>query len=433
MSSSKRLLALSLIVVVVSAGCGGGSTKNCTPVNAPNTAAEINSASVAAVSGANVLPLTVNGSTCAANSYQNKPCVSVTICKAGSSGATDCQTITDVLLDTGSYGFRVFKQAVTNSALLADLNAANVAAPGGGNLMECAQYGDGSAQWGPVVNADVVLGGEPAVTVPIELIDSTYGAVPSSCPSPATDPADGGFNGILGLGLFASDCGAGCAKSASVGVYFSCAASNSTSCPGSKAPIASQVTNPVSALPVDKNGVIMELPAVAIGGAPSASGYLVLGIGTASNNAPPSSVAMYAADPNFGEFSTNFNCNSYSSFVDSGSNALFLQAPSGLPDCSTTDANAAGWFCPTTVQAFTATTVGNGSGNQVAVNFNIGNFLQLADSGNNVFAEIGADGGFGSSGTEVFDWGLPFYLGRNVYVGIENSSSTLGTGPYWAY
>jgi hypothetical protein len=58
--------------------------------------------------------------------------------------------------------------------------------------------------------------------------------------------------------------------------------------------------------------------------------------------------------------------------------------------------------------------------------FQIGNASSLFSSPNNVFIELG--------GTDTsFDWGLPFFLGRNVYVGIEERTSGLGTGPYWAY
>ena len=151
-----------------------------------------------------MLPITVNGSLCSAAfnaTYPNKPCVSVTVCTPGTS---TCQTINDILLDTGSYGLRIFNQVLT-------VPLTQVTVPSG-NLANCVQYVDGSADWGPVQSADVVLGGEPAVTVPIQVINASFGTVPAACGTPDASPAVAGFNGILGVGLFAEDCGPGVCK-----------------------------------------------------------------------------------------------------------------------------------------------------------------------------------------------------------------------------
>jgi hypothetical protein len=59
----------------------------------------------------------------------------------------------------------------------------------------------------------------------------------------------------------------------------------------------------------------------------------------------------------------------------------------------------------------------------------IGNFRSLVvNSSHNVFSNIGGNGGNG-----FFDWGLPFFFGRNIYYGSEGSASSLGSGPYYAY
>ena len=365
----------------------------------------------------NVLSLTVNGSLCSSannSSYPNKPCVSVTVC---SPGTQTCQTINDILVDSGSYGLRIFQSVLTGVAL-------QQVSSSSGSLTECVQFADGTADWGPVQTADIVLGNEPAVTVPIQVIDSTFGTVPASCGTPDTSPAGAGFNGILGIGLFAEDCGPRCAAVANNGLYYACSGST---CTPTTASLANQVQNPVAHLPVDNNGVILQLPSIPPGGTTSVDGSLILGIGTQSNNTP-GAVTAYPANSS-GDFTTVFNGITFSrSFIDSGSNGLFFDnsSLSTIPAC--TSGIAFGWFCPSSTQSLSATNRGFAGSPSGAVPFQIGNAAILFSSVNNVFMELGAP----SPGTS-FDWGLPFFLGRNVYVGIEGKTSSLGTGPYWAY
>jgi len=360
----------------------------------------------------NLLTVTVNGGV-APGGYPNEPCVSVTVCSPGTS---TCQTINDILLDTGSYGLRIFKSLLTVSL--------TPVTNGSGSLTECIQYADNSADWGPVQLADIILGNEPAVRVPIQIIDSTFSGY-NSCSLNGqytldTSPSEAGFNGILGVGLFAEDCGSGCTSDAGNGMYYTCGGSN---CSGTTVSLLSQVQNPVALLPQDNNGVIVQLPSINLGGSPSVNGFLVLGIGTRSNNMPPSSVTVYPADPSTGDFKTFFNSPpDKDSFIDSGSNGLFFDKDSisALKVCGD-------WFCPTSTQPLSATTKGYTGSPSGTVSFQIGNADTLFQTSNNVFIELGGPEPDG------FDWGLPFFLGRSVYVGIDGTTSSLGTGPYWAY
>ena len=356
----------------------------------------------------NVLSITVNGSLCSTNSsYINKPCVSVTVCTPGTS---TCQAIDDVLLDTGSYGLRLFKQVLSVSLVQATGNP--------GSLAECVQFGDGSSEWGPVQIASVILGNEPAVQVPIQVVDSTFGTAPSSCKNADQSPADAGFNGILGVGPFAQDCGSTCSNSAGNGMYYGC---NGATCSGTAVPLSDQVQNPVTLLPQDNNGVIIQLPSVPEGGLPSVNGSLMLGIGTQSNNVP-SVVTTYTLDQ-YGEFITTFNSHLYSSFIDTGSNGLFFPSSRMLPNCK----DYSDWFCPSSTTSLSSTITGASGSPSGLVSFLISNFDSLISSPNNVFVDIGGNwvGGF--------DWGLPFFFGRVTYIGLEGSASSLGNGPYFAY
>ena len=391
-------ISLLILILGLGTGCGGGG----------GSGSSGGGGAPPPPNGDNVLLVTVNGSLCSTNSYLNKACVSVTVC---SPGTTTCQTINDILLDTGSFGLRVFGQAMNVSL--------SPVSSGPGFLAECIQYADGSSDWGSIQMASVILGNEPAVQVPIQVIDSTFGTVPSQCGIPHQSPSEAGYNGILGVGLFAHDCGSGCATGVNNGVYFSC---NGKNCTGTAVPLDNQVQNPVALLPVDNNGVIVQLPSVSAGGAPSVDGSLLLGIGTQSNNMP-SGVTAYTASQ-FGDINTTFNGTSYQGVIDTGSNGLFFST-SLLPNCP---APNVGWFCPSSTASLSATNMGASGSPSGVVSFQIANLENLLNSSNNVFSDIG-----GNAPDLLFDWGLPFFLGRNIFVGLEGRGSSLGTGPYWAY
>jgi hypothetical protein len=367
--------------------------------------------------GANVLPLTVNGATCGsgAGAYANKPCVRVTLCLPGTS---TCQLVDDILLDTGSYGLRVFKQVLPFSLPLAP--------SGSKTLAECIQYLDGSSHWGPVATADVVLGGEPSIRVPVQVIDATFASGQTVCTNPETSPSSAGFKGILGVGPFAEDCGSGCAAIANNGVYFAC---DLAGCTGTTVPVTSQVPNPVASLPADNNGVIVDLPPVQLGGQLSVEGSLILGIDTQANNASAGATA-YPGNTSTGDIHTVFDGQAaVDGFLDTGSNGLFFAAPSSgaLPTCPSPGQF---WYCPAQTTSLSATNSGWGGSPSGAVSFSVGNALTLFGSGNDVFRELGGPMPQGAG----FDFGLPFFLGQPVFVGIAGAKpSGLGAGPYYAY
>lgn len=339
---------------------------------------------------------------------------SVTIC---SPGTATCQTIPNVEIDTGSIGLRLIASQVT-------ISLPQVSDGKGNRLGNCIVFADNSYLWGSVAMADVEMAGEKASSVPIQILgDSTFAAVPGACNSGgiADDTISTlGANGILGIGVFRQDCGPACVSSTLPNNYFSCP---STGCVGTTAPLASQLQNPVWMFPQDNNGFQLTLPAIAATGAPSVSGSLIFGIGTQSNNAL-GGAKVYTTD-NTGSYSVSYNGTSYSnSFVDSGSNGIFfLDAGTlGLLECPVNT----GFYCPNTPQTYSVITTGaNGAAGTVV--FNIANGNSLFATGNSAFNNLGGDNG------PSFDFGLPFFFGRTVFIGIEGQNTPGGAGPYWAY
>ena len=139
----------------------------------------------------------------------------------------------------------------------------------GAPVAECAQFLDGFT-WGPVQAADVKLAGEQASAVPIQVIGASgFRRFPPTAPAPA--PPRTRSPAWAPTASWASACsgriaGSACAfvGSANPGLYYECP---SLGCQTTAEPLTKQVQNPVWLFPTDNNGVVIQLPAVPIGGA----------------------------------------------------------------------------------------------------------------------------------------------------------------------
>ncbi|MDR3099263.1 MAG: DUF3443 domain-containing protein, partial [Paraburkholderia sp.] len=278
------LFAVLLALTAGLAACGGGGGSSGSDSNAGGSG-DTSSLPAGpqqqpiAATAANTVAVTVNrGLT---GNMPNIPTVSVTICVPNTG---TCQTINNVQVDTASFGLRVLASALGGFNGTLPATTSN-----GATLAECTGFADGYT-WGTVRNADVKIGGETASNIPIQVIgDLAASTVPTTCsdigPSQNSTQALGA-NGILGIGVAPWDCGASCAASALSSHYYACPnGTNSNNCANTAVAPNNQVANPVAHFPVDNNGVILQMPPISNNGQASATGTLVFGIGTQSNNA----------------------------------------------------------------------------------------------------------------------------------------------------
>lgn len=372
----------------------------------------------------------------------------VTVCQHGN---TTCVSIPNVEVDTGSVGLRLVPSAL-NSLTLTPINI------NGAPLEECIQYGDTSYSWGPMESADVLMAGERALNVPVQVLGATTASVPSNCltmPVSSSVPNGGnedtvatlGSNGILGIGTFVFDCGSACtAVSFTSGYpYYVCPSGN---CQPVGVPTPDQAENPVAAFATaDNNGVMITLPTVPASGSATLSGTMNLGIGTRSDNVL-GTAKIYALDPcgsfptvtfhgvSYTDTSCNQNGSGLGGFLDTGSNALYISdaqtlASEGFPisDCAQ-GTGGFNFYCVTGGGAVTLSNINLlgylnvGSAN---ISLNISDATTLFKSNNAIFDDLGADSPGGTdTSTDSFDLGMPFFFGRTVFIGI--AGQTVPTG-----
>lgn len=407
-----------LQLVVISAatllwGCVGN--KSSTPANAtpPPTL--------------NTMAITVDSGPTAATGQVNHAYVTVRVCASGST--TQCANIDHVQLDTGSWGLRLVRSVLTAASVTLTAETDTQ----GRTIEECVHFGGGQT-WGPVALADVTLAGEVAAKVPVQVLDDSGAgagaAALAACGATAliNDVASLGANGLLGVGVFAQDCGTACTNAATpLPTYFGCPAAGV--CIAENVALTAQVTNPVAMFAADNNGIIVNMPnLINANGDVSVQGELIFGIATQTDNAlPVSGLTVLAADA-AGDFRATYNgaTTLLPALIDSGTDAYSFNAT--INPCVT--GSFIGYYCPAVapldVYAVNSPPPGV-SGLSNTVHFAIADpntFVANASA----FMSL-ANGG----GSTRFSWGMPFFYGRKIYIGINQQVAGTYTGPFYAY
>src|SRR5208337_2072959 len=122
------------------------------------------------------------------------------------------------------------------------------------------------------------------------------------------------------------------------------------------------------------------------------------------------------------------------SYLDTGSPAIFfsdsqtlsqaLSAGLGAPvpdfECLDVNGNPLGLYCPAASVSYSAKVYGT-SGTPGNFGWNVNNAATLLSGANSVFDSLGGDSGIDLS-TDYVDFGLPFFLGRTVFVGFAGTT-----------
>lgn len=414
---NKVAILFSFILFVLSACNSGGSNSVVTPAPAPDPFPTPSNPFVAI----SVSPNYENNNPVCSN--QNTPCVSVTVCAPGSPNL--CQTVDNILIDSGSVGLRIFSSAFTNTSFV---NGLPIESYSGQQIAECITYGDNSANWGPIALAYISLNGESTTqSIPMQLIESTYVNPSSYCPGAEAypTPTSFGINGILGVGPYINDNAVGGGLS-----YFSC---SSNSCSYIQNP-QKPVVNPIAFFPNGlESGITIKFQSVNDNGSSGIKGYAIFGVGSNINNTPGGNVNIYTIYPNYQNCQAGIGCipttlsntNINAGFLDTGSTYLYF-----LDNSISHGTN--NYYNPSsTVTLYPSNTSNNNS--SIQTSFNIANADTLFNNYyfNSTFNNIGY---YLQSITQYdLDYGLPFFFGKTVYICFYGKTCSGRAGPYWAF
>jgi hypothetical protein len=113
-----------------------------------------------------------------------------------------------------------------------------------------------------------------------------------------------------------------------------------------------------------------------------------------------------------------------SSFIDSGSNAMYFN-DSSIAACTGTGFTT--FYCPASAETLSAQ-FELASSSTVSENFVVVSAETVPTSATAFPGLAGTN-----PAAQSFDWGLPFFFGRKVATVIQGYSTADGTGPYIAF
>ena len=359
----------------------------------------------------------------------NHAYVTVKVCAPGSQ--TQCASIDHVLLDTGSSGLRLVRSvlAAGGVTLSAETDAQGRA------IEECVSFGGGQT-WGPVALADVTLAGETAAKLPVQVMDDTGAGAPPPADLRGQWHADQRrFRLLAPTGCSVSVSSRRIAETVRVNANHAAAAllrlhrrrgmhrrehraRRSGHEPGGDV-CRRQQRHHRAVCRTCKTPMAML----------SVQGELIFGIATQTDNAlPATGLTVLGADAH-GDFTATYNGGTtvLPALIDSGTDAYSFDDPSHrrVPPTGV----FVGYYCPTVApQSVFAVNTGVGMNNASnTVDFAIADPTTFVA---NAAAFIDLGGGGGST---RFTWGMPFFYGRKVYIGIDQRVAGAYTGPYYAY
>lgn len=342
----------------------------------------------------------------------NRITVAVTICAPGST--TNCQRIENIMVDTGSTGLRVQRAAISPDVLGLPplLGRDNVP------LAECEHFsGKNNAAWGAIRTADVSIGHMHAPGLAIQIVNDDSVQRPSWCKNTARPTS----NGTLGIGWRPRD------PHTFVAVF------NHRYTPLDPAIDANHLANPVAKFTTHNNGEVFNFRDADSHGEKAVKGTITFGIGTADNNRIDG--AQYIPLDSNGLFTTTFDGVTFpSSYIDSGTPQLILADPA-LSVCDT----ASSYYYDDAATHRSASLQENAAA--VALNAPSAAATPQGDPAVPVDVVVanravacrpvhaGVVGGIAEISTTQgkFVWGLPFFLGKRVFL-VQQQAATDSTG-----